>query len=85
MVPALMPTSSYRLVTQNVACMCWDHPYWGDAVLLLLSLQCCVLPEAVWISSFTAVVNCFMSLIASLPWQEACMIRTVNDREETGP
>lgn len=79
----LMPTSSYRLAAQNMAYMCGDHHYWGDAVLLL-SLQCCVLPEAVWVSSFTAVINCFMLLIASGPWQEVCIILTVNDRKETG-
>uniref|UniRef100_A0A8D0FLN1 TAFII28-like protein domain-containing protein n=1 Tax=Strix occidentalis caurina TaxID=311401 RepID=A0A8D0FLN1_STROC len=28
------------------------------------------LPEVVWRSSFTAVVNCFVSLIASCPWQK---------------
>lgn len=54
-----------------------------------MQLYCCclcsaVFPEAVWISSFTAVSNCFMLLIASCPWQ-ALWILTVNDREETGP
>lgn len=64
MLLVLMPTSSYRLATQNMACMCQDHHYWGGAVLLL-SVQCCVLPEVVWVSSFTAVINCFMLLIVT--------------------
>jgi len=69
-VQPLMPSSSYRLGTQNMVYMCRDPHYWGDAALPLRSLQRCALPEVVWIGSFTAVVNCLL-LIALCPWQEA--------------
>uniref|UniRef100_A0A8C8AAQ0 TAFII28-like protein domain-containing protein n=1 Tax=Otus sunia TaxID=257818 RepID=A0A8C8AAQ0_9STRI len=43
----------------------------GEVMQFCCSCLCsAALPEAVWRSSFTAVLNCFVSLIASCPWQK---------------